>query len=414
MKSFLVIPLRNVLRNRRRTAITLMVIVFGAMALMLSGGFFDNSYEGLRERTIRNGLGHVQVVTEPFLKEGEERPLANGLQDYRALQARLEAFPHVVGTTGEVSFVGLISNGEKSEAFLGRGVEPAREQQIGFTTNIKEGQALSLTDPTEEGAQYEALLGMGLASTLKVKVGDVLTLLSTTTEGSLNGIDVKVTGLFTTGVKEFDDRAVKVKLSTAQVLVGSDRVTRIIVKLDETRHTDGVVAAINDSGLDAGGSRLRARSWSEVATFYHQVVRMYDAIFLVLGVIIVVLVVLSSSNTMMMAVLERVQEVGTLMAIGARRWQVLGIFIVEGFLVGSLGAVLGLLLSFAAIKGINAANILLPPPPTFSSGIPLKINFVPRLCLSVFALVTLTQTVSALLPSIKAARLKIVDALRHI
>jgi putative ABC transport system permease protein len=414
MKSFLVIPLRNVLRNRRRTAITLMVIVFGAMALMLSGGFFANSYEGLRERTIRNGLGHVQVVTEPFLKDGEEKPLANGIQDYRALQARLEQFPHVVGTTGEVGFVGLISNGEKSEAFMGRGVDPAREQQIGFTTNIKDGQALSMTESTEEGAEYEALLGMGLASTLRAKVGDILTVMSTTTDGSLNGVDVKVVGLFSTGVKEFDDRALKVKLATAQTLVGAERVTRIIIKLDETPHTDAVVEAINTSGLEAGGIKLRARSWSELATFYHQVVRMYDAIFLVLGVIIAVLVVLSSSNTMMMAVLERVQEVGTLMAIGARRWQVLGIFIIEGFLVGSLGAAIGLVMSFLAIKGINAANILLPPPPTFSTGIPLKINFVPRLCLGVFVLVTLTQTVSAFLPSIKAARLKIVDALRHI
>jgi putative ABC transport system permease protein len=414
MKSFLAIPLRNVLRNRRRTAITLMVIVFGAMALMLSGGFFANSYEGLRERTIRNGLGHVQVVTEPFLKDGEEKPLANGIQDYRALQARLEKLPHVVGTTGEVSFVGLISNGEKSEAFLGRGVEPAREQQIGFTTHIKEGQPLSLTDSAQEAGEYEALLGVGLASALKAKVGDVLTLLSTTTDGSLNGMDVKVVGLLTTGVKEFDDRAVKVKLGTAQTLVGSDRVTKVIVKLDETPHTDEVVAAINGSGLEAGGVKLRARSWSEVATFYHQVVRMYDAIFLVLGVIIVVLVVLSSSNTMMMAVLERVQEVGTLMAIGARRWQVLGIFIAEGFLVGSLGAAIGLVTSFAAIKFINAANLLLPPPPGFSSGIPLRINFVPKLCVGVFVLVALTQTVSAFLPSIKAARLKIVDALRHI
>jgi putative ABC transport system permease protein len=414
MKSFLAIPFRNVLRNRRRTAITLMVIVFGAMALMLAGGFFANSYQGLRERTIRNGLGHVQVVTAPFLEQGEERPLAHGIQDYRAVQARLEQLPHVVGTTGEISFVGLISNGEKSEAFLGRGVEPAREKGIGFTTNVKDGQALSLTDSPQEGAEYEALLGVGLASTLKAKVGDILTVLSTTTAGSLNGVDVKVVGLFTTGVKEFDDRALKVKLSTAQALVDSDRVSRIIIKLDETPSTEAVVAAINASGLEAGGKKLRARSWSELATFYHQVVRMYDAIFLVLGVIIVVLVVLSSSNTMMMAVLERVQEVGTLMAIGARRWQVLSIFILEGLFVGSLGGALGLVMSFVAIQVINSANIVLPPPPSFSSGILLKIDFVPQLCLGVFLLVSVTQTVSAFLPSIKAARLKIVDALRHI
>ncbi len=389
-----------------------MVIVFGAMALMLAGGFFVNNFEGLRERTIRNGLGHLQVNTEQYLKEGEEKPLANGIGDYRALQARLEKFPHVIGTTGEVSFVGLISNGEKSEAFLGRGVEPEREQQIGFTTNIKEGQALS-EGPSQEG-EYEALLGVGLASNLKVKVGDVLTVLSTTTDGSLNGVDIKVVGLFSTGVKEFDDRSLKVKLATAQTLIGSDRVTKVIVKLDETRYTNEVLEAVNAAGLEANGSKVRARSWSELATFYHQVVAMYGAIFLFLGIIISVLVVLSSSNTMMMAVLERVQEIGTLMAIGARRWQVLTIFIVEGFLVGSLGAVLGLVLSAVAMQAINAAGIVMPPPPSFSTGIPLKINFVPQLCVLVFLLVTLTQTFSAFIPSIKAARLKIVDALRHI
>jgi putative ABC transport system permease protein len=175
-----------------------------------------------------------------------------------------------------------------------------------------------------------------------------------------------------------------------------------------------VLAAVNGAGLTAGGSKLRGRSWSELATFYHQVVAMYGGIFLFLGIIIVVLVVLSSSNTMMMTVMERVQEIGTLMAIGARRWQVLTIFIVEGALVGSLGAVLGLLASVLAIQVINSAGITMPPPPTFSTGISLKINFVPQLCVGVFVLVTLTQTLSAFIPSIKASRLKIVDALRHI
>jgi putative ABC transport system permease protein len=219
VKTFFVIPLRNVLRNRRRTAITLLVIVFGAMALMLSGGFFANNFEGLRERTIRNGLGHLQLNTEEYLKDGEEKPLARGIQDYRELQARLEKFPHVIGTTGEVGFVGLLSNGEKSETFMGRGVEPEREQQIGFTTNLKGGQNLSLT-PTDEG-EYEVLLGVGLADSLKVKVGDVLTMLSTTTDGALNGVDVKVVGLFSTGVKEFDDRSLKVKLSTSWMRPGT-------------------------------------------------------------------------------------------------------------------------------------------------------------------------------------------------
>ena len=412
MKTVLSIPLRNVIRNRRRTAITLLIIVFGAMALMLTGGFFVNNFEGLRERTIRNGLGHLQVSTEEYLKSGEEKPLANGIQDYRALQEQLAAFPHVVGTTAEVNFVGLISNGEKSEAFMGRGVEPDREQQIGFTTTLKEGDALSLS-PAQDG-DNEALLGVGLAKTLKVTVGDVLTVLGTTTDGSLNGIDVKVVGTFSTGIKEFDDRALKVHLATAQRLMGSDRVSKVIVKLDETLYTTQVLSTVNAAGLKVSGSALRARPWSDLATFYHQVVAMYGAISLFLGIIIAVLVVLSSSNTMMMTVMERVQEIGTMMAIGARRWQVLTIFIIEGAFIGSLGAIIGLMASALAIKVINAAGIVMPPPPSFSTGIPLKINFVPLLAVGVFVLVTLTQTFSALVPSIKAARLKIVDALRHI
>jgi len=150
-----------------------------------------------------------------------------------------------------------------------------------------------------------------------------------------------------------------------------------------------------------------------MATFYHQVEHLYGGIFFFLGVIIVVLVVLSSSNTMMMTVMERIQEIGTLMAIGARRWQVIAIFVVEGLLVGSLGGGFGLVVSFLLMKGVNSAGIMMPPPPTFSTGIPLKIIFVPVLALAVFLLVTVCQTFSALIPAVRGARLKIVDALRH-
>src|SRR6185436_9871272 len=186
MIKFVGIAFRNLFRNTRRTAFTVLVITFGAAALLIAGGFIQGNFDGLRERTIRNGLGHLQVFTTAFVEEGEERPLEHGLAGYREVQKQLQSQPHVLVTTGQVDFVGLISNGEKSEPFLGNGVEPEREAEMGFGLNLKEGEPL-----WEDGGEDQALLGTGLAATLKAKVGDVLTVMGTTSSGALNALDVR-------------------------------------------------------------------------------------------------------------------------------------------------------------------------------------------------------------------------------
>lgn len=409
MTKFFRIASRNVFRNPRRTAFTLLVITFGAVSLILAGGFIANNFQGLRELTIRNGLGHLQVFTTQHMNGPEERPLQYGIDDPAALQKWLEAQPHVVATAPEIEFVGLISNGEKSEAFLGRGIDPARQTALGFNTNVKTGRPL---DPN--ASEAEVILGTGLAKNMKVQLGTPLTLLGTTTDGALNAIDVRVVGFFSSGIKEFDARALKVSVPTAQTLLNSPRVTKLIVKLDKTGNTESAAAAIGKGLRGIGRTDLGLRTWRDLASFYKQVVMLYSSIFLFLGVIIVVLVVLSSSNTMMMTVFERVQEIGTLLALGTRRRHIILIFLFEGLVIGAIGGLLGLVAGYAAMHGINAAGITMPPPPSFDRGIPLNINFVPELYVAVFALVATTLVVSAMIPSVRAARLRIVDALRHV
>jgi putative ABC transport system permease protein len=406
MLTFLRIAFRNVFRNTRRTALTVLVISFGAAALILSGGFFVYNFDGLRETTIRNGLGHLQIHSERYLADGEDRPLQHGIVPYAELQQWLESREHVFATTGQIDFVGLISNGEKSEAFLGSGVNPEHETLMGFSMNLKEGEPL--------GADDEALLGTGLAATLKARPGDVLTIMGTTSDGALNAVDVKVSGMYAVGIKEFDARSIKVSLATAQRLLDSDRVTKIIVKLDATRHTEAVRAELVAAGLGPQGAGLKVRSWYDLATFYKQVVMLYDAIFVFLGVIIFILVVLSSSNTMMMSVFERVREIGTLMAFGTRRRQVLAIFVLEGAVLGVLGGFCGLLVSYGFIQAINNAGLTMPPPPSFSTGFPLLVKPVPELFAAVFVLIVAVLTGSAVIPAWRGARLRIVDALGHV
>ena len=398
------IAFRNVFRNPRRTSFTLFVIVFGAVAMILAGGFVASNFQGLREMTIRNGIGHLQIFTQKFIDGREERPLELGINDPEKLQTWLGQQPHVVASTPEIEFNGLISNGEKSETFLGRGIDPGKQEAMGFNVNITGGKALS-------GAENEVLVAGGLARNLNVKPGDSLTLLGTTTNGALNAIDVQVAGIFSTGVKEYDQRAIKTSVATAQTLLDTDRVTKIIVKLDKTGNTPVAAAALRGS---LAPQQLGLKTWRDLASFYKQVVMLYSSIFLFLGIIIVILVVLSSSNTMMMTVFERVQEIGTLMALGTRRRQILTIFLIEGLVIGILGGLLGWVSGFGATKLINAANVVMPPPPSFDRGIPLKITFVPELYVAVFALVAATLVLAAVIPAIRAARLRIVDALRHV
>ena len=409
MMKFLRIAIRNVFRNPRRTAFTMLVIVFGAVAMILAGGFIASQFKGLREMTIRNGLGHLQIYTAQYVAKGEEHALANGIEQPAELEQFLAKQPHVVATTQEIELVGLISNGDKSETFLGRGIDPAKQDAMGFNTTLKSGRVL---DP--RSTESEAVLGSGLAEAMKVKVGDPLTLMSTTTNGALNAVDIKVVGTFSTGIKEFDARALKVSVGTAQTLLDTNRVTKVIVKLDDTQNTDTAAAAIGAALKSSGHNQVAIKTWRDLAGFYKQVVALYASIFVFLGIIIFILVILSSSNTMMMTVLERVQEIGTLLALGTRRRQIVLIFLLEGLVIGFLGGLLGWVAGFGALSLINRAGITMPPPPSFSRGISLHINFVPELFVGVLLLVTTVLVLSAVIPAVRASRLHIVDALRHV
>jgi putative ABC transport system permease protein len=409
MMKFLRIAVRNVFRNPRRTAFTMLVIVFGAVAMLLAGGFITFNFEGLREMTIRNGLGHLQIFTSQYAASGEEHALANGIERPADLEKWLMKQPHVVVTTQEIELVGLISNGDKSETFIGRGIDPAWQETMGFDTRVNSGRAL---DP--HSSEPEVVLGSGLAETMKVKIGEPLTLLSTTTLGALNAVDVRVVGTFSTGIKEFDARALKVTVGTAQTLLDTNRVTKIIVRLDDTKNTNRSAATIAAALKSSGHSQIAIKTWRDLATFYKQVVMLYASIFIFLGIIIFILVILSSSNTMMMTVLERVQEIGTLLALGTRRRQIVLIFLLEGLVIGFFGGLLGWVAGYGALSLINRAGITMPPPPSFSRGISLHINFVPELFAGVLLLVTIVLVLSAMIPAVRASRLRIVDALRHV
>jgi putative ABC transport system permease protein len=408
MFKFIKLATKNVFRNRRRTIITGFVLVFGATALILAGGFIAFSFRGLRESTIHGQLGHIQIYNKDFFQKEEEKPLEFGLENVQELKRKIQTQSNVRFTMARIEFMGLISNGDKSVAFLGRGVEPEKELKLAdFALDVNQGKFLGETP--ENKLETEVILARGLAKSLKAKIGDYLTLMTTTTKGALNAMDVKVAGIYSTGIPEYDERALMVNLQAAQQLLSTTKATKLVVVLDETEKTEVISAAIEKLFPD-----IRVKRWYDLATFYNAVVLLYNAIFGFLGFIIFVIVILSSSNTMMMSIFERTKEIGTQLAMGTSRARLLINFLYEGLIIGVLGALIGLLTALVLGTIINHAGVTMPAPPGSTRGYPLLIDNVLMIYIGVFILIAMTTVVSTIIPALKASRLKIVDALGHI
>jgi putative ABC transport system permease protein len=258
-------------------------------------------------------------------------------------------------------------------------------------------------------------LGVGLARAFGVKPGDDLTLLSTTRAGSINALAVKVRGVWESGEKAYDDRFLRLGLPEVQRLldVENGEVQSVVLLLDKTENTAAVRAAIDrligDRNLD-----LEVRTWEDLALRYHQVRELFGRIFAVLTLIVSIMVVFGITNTMTMAIFERTREIGTVMALGTRRRGVISMFVLEGVALGVLGGLLGVLLGIGLAKAISAFGIQLPPPPGSTRGFTVNIFVVPEVLMQAFRLSLVTAALASLYPAWRAARLNVVEALRHV
>src|ERR1017187_5661695 len=146
MQKFLSLAIRNVFRNKRRTLMTLLVVSGGVAGLLLTGGFFAFMFRGLREQTIRNRLGHLQINNANTFRRDETHALENGLEDYRRIAAIASAEGPVRGGAAPTEFCGMGSNGMKSSGFMGSAVDPESEKNMGFAPRLVAGRAAIAAD----------------------------------------------------------------------------------------------------------------------------------------------------------------------------------------------------------------------------------------------------------------------------
>ena len=409
MSKFLLLAFRNIFRNRRRTLMTLMMVGGGVVCLLLAGGYFGFMTHGLRESTINDGLGHIQIFTADHFRRDEVRVLDTGIENWRQVAATVTTGGHVRGVAPRIEFYGMVSNGTKAAGFMGSGVDPAAENSLGFVSRVVSGRDLD-AKPTGE---VEALIGVGLAKSMNVKVGDGLTLLAMTSDGALNGVDVEIVGLTNSGVAALDARSLRVTLTAAQRLLQSDRVTNLVMGLDATDNTDKVAAELAPR-LRGLPQQMELRKWIDLATYYKQVSTMFNGIFLFMGVIVFFMVLMSSVNTLLMSMFERTREIGTMLAMGTPRGWIVALFVLEATLLGVMGAVAGVVAGNLLGMLLNASGLHMPPPPGYTVAISFRVLHIPAQMIGSSLLVIVSLAFASILPAVRASRLQIAEALAHV
>lgn len=399
-----VIAVRSVLRNPRRSAMGFLAVGGGVLAYMLAAGFIEWMYWGLREGTIQSGLGHIQIVQRGYRDDGRSDPYRYLLPEPSASLPTIEALPGVVTVAPRLAFSGLASHGEVTVSFIGEGIVPERELDLARNVATVEGSALSSADA--DGI----VLGRGLATALGAKVGDRIVLIVNSSSGGVGGVEGHVRGLFTTVTKAYDDTALRVTMPMARRLLKVAGSHTWAVLLRDTGQTAQATATLR-AKLAATG--LEVTPWYELADFYNKTVTLLGRQVNLVKWMIAIIIVLGISNTLMMNVMERTGEIGTAMALGAKRLHILRRFIAEGGVIGIVGGTAGVLAGLTLAALISHIGIPMPAPPGMAQGYVGEILVTPRIVFDALLLAFSTTLIASVYPAWKASRMVIVDALRR-
>lgn len=397
------LAIRNVIRQKTRSSVTLTAIILGVAGLILAGGFVKDIFFQLGEAVIHSQTGHIQIFKEGFFERGTRYPEHFLLNDAIEIAASLRSVSGVTEVSARLNFSGLLNNGRRDLAIIGEGIEAEKEARLGSYLRLLSGRQLAAED------SFGIMLGQGVATTLGLAPGDTVTLLMSSAEGALNTLDFEVVGIFQSFSKDFDARAVRIPLKAVQELMLTQGINVLVVSLADTATTDDSVAFVR-SALPPG---VQALTWYELSDFYGKAVQMYERQFGVLQIIILFMVLLSVANTVNMNVFERQSEFGTLRALGNTHAGIFRLIVLENVFLGIVGAFAGVVVGLLLGELISTFGIPMPAPPNSNQGYTALIRPDTATCAVAFGVGFSATAFASVLPALRVSRTPVVDALRQ-
>ncbi|MCD6175277.1 MAG: ABC transporter permease [Planctomycetes bacterium] len=412
MLSILKIAVRNLMRYKRRTLLTTSLVAIGVVFVLVfisvSGSFKDMMIGQITD----SFLGHVQIHKKGYVASIDSLPLTMNLEPkaLAKIEKEIGQTPGIEAYSKRIKFGGMFSNFVETTNVRLNGVYP--EDEINtvplFLSRIREGE--------KNIKLGEILIPELLAKGMKVKVGDTVVVIATNRDGSVNGKQFQVGGILESvsgpggrdGYLHIDDAAEILRMDTLEI-------SEIAIRLKDFDGLHRVFGGLTDklgNELNKQGKPVfEVHTWEKLSPFYN-IARMIDVMTFFIKLMLIAIVLVSIMNVMVMAVYERIREIGTIAAIGTLPGKIVAMFLIEGLSLGLLGAAVGDILGVAIIYILNAAKL------TFDFGRQKGLVLSPSISLQdifmISIIVIIISVLASLQPAYKASRMNPIDALRHV
>jgi putative ABC transport system permease protein len=406
------IAIRNLLRYKRRTLLTASLITIGVVFVLVFTSV-TGSFKAMMIGQITDSmLGHLQVHRKGYVASIDNLPLNLNIKPkaYQKITEILGAAPEIEAFSPRLKFGGMFSNFTETTNIRLNGVYPDREFQTVplLTSRISEGKKTL----SRGKIMIPALLARGL----KVKVGDAVVVVATNVDGSVNGKQFVVSGILESatgpggrdGYLHIEDAAEVLRMPEIEVSEVAVRLKDFSGLSTAVRHLEGQLSReINKEGQ----SIFEVHSWEQLSPFFN-IARMIDVMTFFIKIMLIAIVLISIMNVMIMAVYERIREIGTIAAIGTLPSKILSMFVIEGFCLGVLGAFIGNLIGVVIVLVANLIGIRFDF--AQQKGLLLSASIDPSDLLVVSVIVIVVAVLASLQPAFKASRMEPIAALRHV
>jgi len=420
MRNLLKIAIRNLLRYKRRTLLTASLIAIGVVFVLLFVAVTGSFKSMMIGQITDSMLGHLQVHRRGYLASIENLPLNMNLklQAYQKVEDMLTNQPEVEAVSPRIKFGGIFSTFVETTSIRLNGVYPDRELKAVplLASRLSKGEKGSLK-------RGEIWIPDLMSRSMKVNLGDTVVIIATNKDGSVNGKQFKVAGVLenVTGPGGRDgyihiEDAVEVlrmeEMEISEIAIRLKNFNKVIAFTERLENllSKEVSKQGSKEASKQGTSMFEVHSWEKLSPFYN-IARMIDIMTFFIRIMLIAIVLISIMNVMIMAVYERIREIGTIAAIGTLPGKILSMFVLEGFCLGLVGAVAGTILGLITMVVINHSGM------TFEFGrqiLMLSASIDPMEVLMISGIVIVISVIASLQPALKASRMEPINALRHV
>ena len=346
MFKYLKMAWRNTWRNRRRTIIALIAIVIGLVLLVFADGLYGNITQATYGNAVRLYGGNVQVHAPGYRAKANRLPLLP-VENIDQVVQIVAAHPEVLLASKRINTAGMINQRGETYPVSITAIQPSMEASISLIAeNIVAGRFLQDTD------QDLILISRSLAEEMEVDVGDRTTMAGKSKNETMRQRTMTVAGIFDLGMGDAEEGLVFISLAEAGDLYNlRDQATEVAIVVRTVGTEDQVI-----EDLQSSLQGYEVDSWLTLNPALTSSMELSQQIVSIFGFILILIACIGILNLMMMAVYERTREMGVLAALGLKGRQIMGLFLLEGAVIGVVGAVIGCTLGWLAILAFNAAG----------------------------------------------------------